>query len=82
MSAADYDEWLSLFANRNEVADEYANLLAVYVEDPGFDWSAVNHAILRRWSIAALRYIKARAWKLEEARRADVRREWRENRAG
>ena len=59
----EWDEWLSLFANHNEVAEEYASWLRAY----GADWqqaSKFNEAILRRWSPAGLRYIKERAWKI------------------
>jgi hypothetical protein len=58
-----WDEWLTLFANRNEVADEYARMLRLH----GVEWGGyrfVNEAILRRWSPAGLRYIKERAWKI------------------
>lgn len=58
-----WHEWLSLFANRNEVAEEYARML----RDHGVEWDGyrfVNEAILRRWSPAGLTYIKDRAWKI------------------
>ncbi len=60
---SEWDEWISLFANRNEVAEEYARWLRAY----GKDWTQsvkFNEAILRRWSPAGLRYIKERAWKI------------------
>ena len=60
---SEWDEWISLFANRNEVAEEYARWLRAY----GKDWTQAakfNEAILRRWSPAGLRYIKERAWKI------------------
>jgi hypothetical protein len=56
-----WDEWIALFANRDEVAHEYADLLVSYRET---DWPALNAAILRRWSPAGLAYIKQRAWRL------------------
>jgi hypothetical protein len=59
----EWDEWLSLFANRNEAAEEYADLIC----RNGPQWSGYkpfNEAILRRWSMAGLRYIKERAWKI------------------
>ena len=58
----DYDEWIALFANRNEMAEEYAVLMSAN----GMKWEGyklINEAILRRWSMAGLRYIKERAWK-------------------
>jgi hypothetical protein len=37
------------------------------------DWSVVNKAIIERWSLSALTYIKERAWKCAEGRaRAEV----------
>lgn len=60
---AEYDEWLSLFANRNEVANEYASLMRH--NGPSWDgYKPINEAILRRWSMAGLHYIKERAWKI------------------
>ena len=57
------DEWISLFASRDEVADEYASCLRDF--PPEWDrWSDFNAAILRRWSPAGLRYIKEKAWQL------------------
>ena len=56
------DEWLSLFANRDEVAVVYAQLIADH--GPAWRyWSEINRAILRRWSPYALRYIKTQAWR-------------------
>ena len=58
-----WDEWMALFANRDEVADYYAGMLRVEeLGDP--IWSEVNAAIVRRWSLSALVYIKTKAWKL------------------
>lgn len=60
---AEWDEWVLLFASRNELAEEYAVLMRRH----GLHWSGyepINRAILRRWSMAGLRYIKTRAWKL------------------
>lgn len=66
LDALRWDEWLSLFANRNEVAEEYASQMrqlgAGFSEWPG--WREFNAAILRRWSPAGLAYIKERAWKI------------------
>lgn len=66
-SDEEHDEWLLLFANRNEVAQEYAELLVSNGPLwPG--WKQINAAIMRRWSIAGLTYIKERAWKIAKAR--------------
>lgn len=59
----DHDAWLRLFANRNEVAEEYA----VLVRRNGMQWDGyakINQAIVRRWSMAGLKYVKDRAWKI------------------
>lgn len=59
----EWDEWLTLYDNRDLVATEYAALLRFYAHDwPGF--KELNGAILRRWSPAGLRYIKEKAWKI------------------
>jgi hypothetical protein len=57
-----WDEWLRLFANRNEVAEEYAKMLRRW--GLSADYRGVNEAILQRWSPAGLKYIKTRAWKI------------------
>jgi len=55
------DEWVALFASRDEMADEYASCLRMM--SPEWDrWPDINAAILRRWSPAGLRYIKQKAW--------------------
>ncbi len=65
---AHWDAWLSMFANRNEVADEYARWLAYcLLDDVQPDFAEFNHAILRRWSMSGMQYIKARAWKIRAA---------------
>ena len=46
---------------RNDVAATYA--LAITTMDE-VDWPAVNQAILERWSMNALVYIKEKAWRL------------------
>ena len=63
LDALRWDEWLSLFANRDEVAQEYADTLRMTGVDWG-GWRSFNAAILRRWSPAGLRYIKEKAWRL------------------
>ncbi len=59
------DRWVFLFASRDEMAVEYADLLRRNGPDwPS--WATLNLAIVDRWSEAGLRYIKTRAWKLAE----------------
>ena len=53
----EWDEWVSLFATRDELSREYLG----HAPEA---YSALNAAILRRWSPAGLRYIKEKAWKL------------------
>jgi hypothetical protein len=46
---------------RDDVALTYAFAIRQRAE---MDWSKVNHAIIDRWSLSALKYIKERAWRL------------------
>ena len=46
---------------RDSVSATYA--LALQSSEPT-DWAKVNHAIIERWSLSGLEYIKERAWKL------------------
>lgn len=46
-------------STRSDVAFAYAAAIALE-EHP--DWSAVNHAIIGRWSESGLQTIKRRAW--------------------
>ena len=55
------DEWVGRFATRDEIAVEYARLLA---NGPAWPWATLNLAIVDRWSMSGLRYIKEKAWKL------------------
>ena len=51
---------------RDEVAVEYVSLIRAN----GTTWTGyaeINKAIMRRWSMAALRYIKEKAWRLATA---------------
>jgi hypothetical protein len=50
---------------RDDVAVEYATALRAY--GPSGEWREINEAIMARWSMAALRYIKTKAWKLAAA---------------
>lgn len=53
---------------RDAVALTYAMALRSS-ERPAIDWGKVNRAIIARWSPAALKYIKERAWRLNEEAR-------------
>lgn len=50
---------------RNDVAVTYALAMR---SDEETDWKAVNEAIVKRWSMSALTYIKERAWAIREGR--------------
>jgi hypothetical protein len=50
---------------RDSVALSYA--LALKSDEPT-DWGRVNEAIVNRWSMSALQYIKKRAWAIVEGR--------------
>lgn len=52
---------------RDDVALTYAFAIRQRAE---IDWPAVNRAIIDRWSLNALMYVKDRAWKLVEGRLA------------
>ena len=45
--------------------DEMAEYYREFLEDLDVDWSAVNTAIMQRWSRTGLSYIKRRAWGVE-----------------
>src|SRR6476620_1568422 len=53
------DEWVSLFASRDELAEEYANLLRDR-EPTWSGWPVLNLAIMDRWSESGLRYVKSK----------------------
>lgn len=59
MSGDAIDQWVALFANRDEMAWEYARWIANEFTN---DWGQINEAIIRRWSVSGLLYIKRRAW--------------------
>jgi hypothetical protein len=49
------------------VAELYGEVIAEHWNRLGdFDWSLVNHAIMERWSVSGLNYIKREAWKIAE----------------
>jgi hypothetical protein len=54
---------------RNAIALTYAfGLRNEFSGSEVIDWKRVNAAILERWSMAGLTYIKERAWKLYEGK--------------
>lgn len=59
--AALLDEIACPEATRNDVAKTYALALRSS-ERPAVDWRLVNAAIIARWSLSALEWIKERAW--------------------
>ncbi len=55
-------------ATRDDVAALYAlGLRRSVIEES--NWAKINQAIIDRWSMSALRYVKEKAWKLVERRR-------------
>lgn len=52
---------LKKICKRDDVAQTYAWCL---VSDEEIDWRRINEAIIKRWSMSALTYIKTKAWKL------------------
>ena len=50
---------------RNSISLTYAFALRA---DENIDWTKINQAILKRWSMAGLKYIKERAWKIFEGK--------------
>jgi hypothetical protein len=57
---------------RNDVALTYAMALC---SREATDWKAVNAAIIARWSLSALTYIKERAHKWVEEKRREAARD-------
>ncbi len=60
------DEWVFLFASRDEIAVEYAHL---YLANGPLwkTWPTLNLAIMDRWSPSGLEYVKRKAWKIVQA---------------
>lgn len=52
---------------RNDVAARYADVLRDGLAG-GVTWLDINSAIIQRWSMAGLKYIKKRAWDIQLAR--------------
>lgn len=57
---------------RDDVALTYAFGIRSRGQSNTIDWPAVNRAIMDRWSLSALKYIKEKAWKLVEASGVDI----------
>lgn len=55
------DEWVALFATRDDLAVEYAELLKTKVPTSP-TWAVLNLAIVNRWSKSGLNYVKVSAW--------------------
>jgi hypothetical protein len=57
--------WASIYDSartRDDVAEAYAERLRLAGPEGG--WQEFNQAILERWSMSGLRYIKEKAWKI------------------
>jgi hypothetical protein len=63
VAGIDWNEWAARFANRDEAAEEYAGMLELN-GTAWAEWHSVNEAIIQRWSVSGLRYVKERAWQL------------------
>lgn len=53
--------------NRNEAAVVYATARAMLGGNGTKPWNIINRAVLDRWSMSALLYIKEKAWKQLDA---------------
>lgn len=60
------DRWVAQFKTRDEAAEAYADLLQTRPADWGV-WPILNVALMDRWSMSALTYIKEKAWKIAAA---------------
>ena len=47
--------------SRDDCVSMYAELISLYDEIK--DWGSVNQAIINKWSLSGLKYIKREAWK-------------------
>lgn len=75
-SMAGWADWLCWQASpdcpwpmtRDSMAASYRRVLVVpgALGIEGVDWRRVNEAIIARWSLAGLKFIKKRAWALKE----------------
>jgi hypothetical protein len=48
--------------NRGEASDQYEMAFYLHGTNGVIDWSRVNSAIIDRWSLAGLKYIKKNAY--------------------
>ena len=60
------DRWVAQFKTRDDAAEAYAELLRTRDVDWGV-WPILNVALMDRWSVSALTYIKEKAWKIAAA---------------
>lgn len=61
---------LNDIADRHQTRDDVAITYAMALgSDEHIDWPKVNAAVVDRWSVSALEYIKGKAWKFAEGRR-------------
>jgi hypothetical protein len=62
------DRWIAQFANRDEMADAYRRVIVN--RGPGWPgYAALNLAIIDRWSLSGLNYIKEKAWRSSRGER-------------
>jgi hypothetical protein len=60
-----YSEIADKKYKRNHLAETYKEMIRdQLVNRSTFDWPKINAAIIERWSISGLVYIKERAWKI------------------
>jgi hypothetical protein len=52
--------------NRSDAARVYAVALATFSPSVGEPWQTLGKAILERWSMSGLRYIKEQAWMIQQ----------------
>lgn len=62
--APDWYSWENIISTA-KTRDEAASLYAyVRKHEPETNWTAINTAIINRWSLSGLEYIKKLAWKM------------------
>ena len=60
-----HDKLMDEIADRRMTRDDVAITYAFGLRQADeVDWTAVNYAIMERWSPSALTYIKTKAWKM------------------
>jgi hypothetical protein len=66
---------LAEIADRRLTRDDVAMTYAFCIRQSGpwgndeIDYAVINEAIMERWSLSALKYIKEKAWRIAEGRR-------------